>query len=88
MYKETAKELLEFIEKSPSCFHAVKTMKDMLDMEGFEEIKEADVVILAVDIAITGTERFEGKPTIKVPTNVCVKAPKKLIEKIENELGK
>ena len=47
-----------------------------------EEIKEADVVILAVDIAIT------GKPTIKVPTNVCVKAPKKLIEKIENELGK
>ena len=40
MYKETAKELLEFIEKSPSCFHAVKTMKDMLDMEGFEEIKE------------------------------------------------
>ena len=37
---------------------------------------------------ITGTERFEGKPTIKVPTNVCVKAPKKLIEKIENELGK
>lgn len=42
MYKETAKELLEFIEKSPSCFHAVKTMKDMLDMEGFEEIKEAD----------------------------------------------
>ena len=49
---------------------------------------EADVVILAVDIAITGTERFEGKPTIKVPTNVCVKAPKKLIEKIENELGK
>ncbi len=51
-----------------------------------EEIKEADVVILAVDIAITGTERFEGKPTIKVPTNVCVKAPKKLIEKIENGL--
>ena len=34
-----------------------------------------------------GTE-VEGKPTIKVPTNVCVKAPKKLIEKIENELGK
>ena len=53
-----------------------------------EEIKEADVVFLAVDIAITGTERFEGKPTIKVPTNVCVNAPKKLIEKIENELGK
>ena len=53
-----------------------------------EESKEADVVILEVDIAITGTERFEGKPTIKVPTNVCVKAPNQLIEQIENELGK
>ena len=42
MFKETAKELLEFIEKSPSCFHAVKIMKDMLNAEGFEEIKEAD----------------------------------------------
>ena len=42
MYKETAQELLEFIENSPSCFHAVKTMKDMLNAEGFEEIKEAD----------------------------------------------
>ena len=42
MFKETAKELLEFIENSPSCFHAVKTMKDMLNVEGFEEIKEAD----------------------------------------------
>ena len=51
-------------------------------------MKEADIVILAVDIAITGTERFEGKPTIKVPTNVCVKAPKQLIQKIENELKK
>lgn len=51
-----------------------------------EEIKEADIVILAVDIAITGTERFEGKRIVKVPTNVCVKAPKQLIEKIEKEL--
>ena len=65
-------------------------LKEKLDNNELtaEEIKEADVVILAIDIAITGTERFEGKPTIKVPTNVCVKAPKKLIEKIENELGK
>ena len=47
-----------------------------------EEIKAADVVILAIDIAITGTERFE------VPTNVCVKAPKQLLQKIEAELNK
>ena len=53
-----------------------------------EEIEAADVVILAIDIAITGTERFEGKRTVKVPTNVCVKAPKKLLQKIEAELNK
>lgn len=52
------------------------------------EIEEADIVILAIDIAITGTERFEGKPTVKVPTNVCVKAPKQLIAKIEEDLKK
>ena len=53
-----------------------------------EEIEAADVVILAIDIAITGTERFEGKRTVKVPTNVCVKAPKQLLQKIEAELNK
>lgn len=53
-----------------------------------EEIKAADVVILAIDIAITGTERFEGKRTVNVPTNVCVKAPKQLLQKIEAELNK
>ena len=30
MYKDIANELLSFIQKSPSCFHAVNTMKDML----------------------------------------------------------
>lgn len=53
-----------------------------------EEIEAADVVILAIDIAITGTERFEGKRTVKVPTNVCVKATKQLLQKIEAELNK
>lgn len=53
-----------------------------------EAIKEADVVILATDIQITGNERFIGKKIINIPTNVCVKAPKQLIEKIESELDK
>lgn len=52
------------------------------------QIKEADVVIFAIDIAITGTERFKDKKIIQVPTNVCVKAPKQLIQKIESELEK
>lgn len=53
-----------------------------------QEVKEADVVVLAVDIAITGTERFEGKKVVKVPTSLVVKAPKQLLQKIEAELNK
>ena len=79
-----AKEKL--IRAAESMGHTIKV--ETQGTIGTEDELTADVVILAVDIAITGTERFEGKPTIKVPTNVCVKAPKKLIEKIENELGK
>ena len=53
-----------------------------------EQIKEADVVILAVDIQITGTERFKDKKVVKVGTSLVTKAPKQLIEKIESELKK
>lgn len=46
-----------------------------------EQINEADVVILAVDVKISGMERFEGKKVIKVPTEVAIKSPNKLIAK-------
>ena len=42
MYQETAKELIQFIENSPTCFHAVASMKEMLEKEGYTELKEAD----------------------------------------------
>ena len=53
-----------------------------------EEIKQADVVIIAADIKIGGKERFEGKKVIEIPTNMVIKAPKELITKIEEELSK
>ncbi|EOF56435.1 PTS fructose transporter subunit IIB [Enterococcus hirae] len=53
-----------------------------------EEIKQADVVIIAADIKIGGKERFEGKKMIEIPTNMVIKAPKGLITKIEEELSK
>ena len=43
--------------------------------------KEADLVILAVDVKISGRERFEGKRIIQVPTEIAIKSPNKLIEK-------
>lgn len=52
-----------------------------------EEIAEADAVILAVDIKVDKS-RFEGKRVMEVPTSVVVKAPKQLIQKIADTLGK
>ena len=40
MYNEISKQLIEFIEKSPTCFHAVQTMSEMLKDEGFTELRE------------------------------------------------
>lgn len=48
-----------------------------------EQISQADVVILAVDVKISGRERFEGKRIVQIPTEVAVKSPSKLIEKVE-----
>lgn len=48
-----------------------------------EEIDQADIVILAIDVKISGRERFDGKRVIQVPTEVAVKSPNKLIEKAQ-----
>lgn len=42
MYRETAEELLAFIRKSPTCFHAVAAMKEILEAEGYGELREED----------------------------------------------
>ena len=42
MFQQTAKELIQFIEKSPTCFQAVATMKKILEQEGYSELKERD----------------------------------------------
>lgn len=48
-----------------------------------EEIDQADIVVLAIDVKISGRERFDGKRVIQVPTEVAVKSPNKLIEKAQ-----
>ena len=40
--KEYIEGLLNFIQASPTPFHAVATMKEMLEVEGFQQLKEAD----------------------------------------------
>ena len=45
-------------------------------------IKDADVVIIAADVKISGRERFKGKKIIEIPTEVVIKSPNKFIEKV------
>ncbi|MDE3905858.1 PTS fructose transporter subunit IIB [Enterococcus lactis] len=53
-----------------------------------EQIKEADLVILAIDVKISGRERFEEKRIIQVPSEIAVKSPNKLIEKAQEIIEK
>lgn len=50
------------------------------------DIKEADFVLLAVDIKVNGKERFTGKKVVEVPTNTAIKAPTKLLKTIVEKL--
>lgn len=51
-----------------------------------EEIKEADVVILAIDVKVSGEERFKGKPLVKVPTETVMQNAGGLVEAVEKKL--
>ncbi|HHY41778.1 MAG TPA: PTS fructose transporter subunit IIB [Thermoanaerobacterales bacterium] len=53
-----------------------------------KDIEEADVVILATDIAIDGMERFKGKKIIKVGTSTVIKNPIGFIQKVEKLMEK
>ena len=53
-----------------------------------EEIAAADIVILAIDVKIADMDRFEGKKIMKVPTDLAIKAPNKLIAKAKEVVEK
>ena len=53
-----------------------------------EEVNNADIVILAVEVGIAKRERFERKPKINIPVQMAVKSPDKIIEKLEEKLKK
>lgn len=46
-YQEYARDMLDFIERSPSCFHAVDNIRRSLAYAGFEELKETETWKLA-----------------------------------------
>ncbi|MEK4803374.1 MULTISPECIES: PTS fructose transporter subunit IIB [Oceanobacillus] len=48
-----------------------------------EQIREADVVVIAADVKVSGKERFKDKKVIEIPTEIVIRAPKKLIKRVE-----
>ena len=42
MENQTIKELTSFIKNSPTAFHAVKSIREILTKEGFQELKESE----------------------------------------------
>lgn len=53
-----------------------------------EQIKEADIIVLAVDIKIKGEERFKGKRVVRVGTSGVIKNPLGFIGKLEEAMNK
>lgn len=51
-----------------------------------EDIKSADVILIAADINVAGKERFKDKRVLEVPISVVIKSPKALLKKIESKL--
>ena len=51
-----------------------------------KSLQEADVVILATDVSISGRNRFDGKKIIEVPTKTVVQNSVALIKRIEQLL--
>lgn len=52
-----------------------------------EDIKEADVVLLAVDVKVTGRERFKGKKIVQISTDTAIQSPNKLMKKLHSALN-
>lgn len=48
-----------------------------------EAINNADIVLLAIDVKISNRERFDGKKIVEIPTDLAIKSPNKLLEKLE-----
>jgi fructose-specific phosphotransferase system IIB component len=51
-----------------------------------QDIAEADVAILAVEVGIAKAERFKDIKTVNVPVNVAIKSPESLLKKVEQAI--
>lgn len=68
-----AKEMLEFIEKSPTCFHAVANVKKLLEEQGFTELKEGQDWSVEVDSGYYVTRNDSSIIAFRTPGSVVVR---------------
>lgn len=52
-----------------------------------EDVKKADVVVIAADIEISGKDRFKGKKVVDIPVQTVIKTPEALLKKIQEKLN-
>lgn len=72
-YQSVSKELLEFIEKSPTCFHAIANVKQMLSAEGFEALEENQSWKLEPGKAYYVTRNDSSLIAFRIPENTSWK---------------
>ncbi len=73
-YQNTTTELLNFIKKSPSPFHAVANLRDMAVQAGFKELKEAEDWELAPGGNYFVTRNDSSIAAFQVPKNFTKEA--------------
>lgn len=69
MSSNNVKQLFKFIENSPSCFHAIKTITEELKNEGFVEIKEKDTWQIEKGKKYYVTRNLSSVIAFKIPQN-------------------
>ena len=69
MYKEISKELVSFIQKSPTAFHAVEQMRSLLKDNGYEELLEGKKWHIEPGHRYFVTASHSDSPTFKLKEN-------------------
>lgn len=52
-----------------------------------QEVDEADVIILAIEVGIAKNERFKGKKIVNIPIKTAIKSPENLMKSIQEKMG-
>lgn len=69
-FTDSSKRLLDFIEKSPSCFHAVENIGRMLEEHGFERLYENEKWELARGKSYYVTRNSSSVMAFRIPEEV------------------